>query len=55
MSFAGRIASVFSSGALFGTGSALIFNSVVAAEEKVEPPKYPWSHRGLADSYDHAR
>jgi len=47
------------SGALIGTGSAILINgifvSTVLAEEKVEPPKYPWSHTGLADSYDHAR
>jgi hypothetical protein len=24
-------------------------------EEKVLPPKYPWSHLGLFSSYDHAR
>ena len=37
----------------------LLFTSIIGktvlAEEKVEPPKYPWSHGGLADSYDHAR
>lgn len=27
----------------------------VHAEEKVDPPKYPWSHSGLTESYDHAR
>ena len=47
------------SGSLLGTGSALLINgilsSTVFAEENVEPPKYPWSHNGLADSYDHAR
>lgn len=55
MPIAGRLFALFSSGALCGTGTALLFNSLVAAEEKVDPPKYPWSHSGLADSYDHAR
>lgn len=56
MSFAARrFFSVFSSGALCGIGTALIFNSFVAAEEQLNPPKYPWSHSGLADSFDHAR
>lgn len=27
----------------------------VAAEECVDPPKYPWSHSGWLSSYDHAR
>lgn len=30
-------------------------HSVVHSEEKVAPPKYPWSHLGLFSSYDHAR
>ena len=54
-----RLPKSFLSGALIGTGSAMLINgifvSTVMAEEKVEPPKYPWSHSGLADSYDHAR
>ena len=46
--------------AVGASGSGLIlFSSIlgktVLAEEKVEPPKYPWSHCGLANSYDHAR
>ena len=49
----------FISGVLIGSGSAILINgifiSTVLAEEKVDPPKYPWSHSGLADSYDHAR
>jgi len=27
----------------------------IHAEEKADPPKYPWSHLGLFSSYDHAR
>lgn len=54
-----RVPKSLVSGALIGTGSAILINgifvSTVLAEEKVEPPKYPWSHSGLADSYDHAR
>lgn len=58
----GRLRSLsksFVTGSLIGTGSAILINgifvSTVLAEEKVDPPKYPWSHSGLADSYDHAR
>lgn len=54
-----RLSKFITAGGLVGTGSALIingiFSSTVLAEEKVDPPKYPWSHSGLADSYDHAR
>jgi hypothetical protein len=54
-----RYAKSLISGAFIGTGSAMLINgilvSTVLAEEKVEPPKYPWSHLGLADSYDHSR
>lgn len=46
-------------GSLLGTGTVLLINGIISstvlAEENVEPPKYPWSHNGLADSYDHAR
>lgn len=41
-----------------GSGLILLSSALgkrVLAEEKVDPPKYPWSHSGLADSYDHAR
>lgn len=38
-----------------GSGLILLLGRSVLAEEKVDPPKYPWSHSGLADSYDHAR
>lgn len=54
-----RFTKFVTAGSLIGSGSGIllngIFSSTVLAEEKVEPPKYPWSHSELADSYDHAR
>lgn len=48
-----------SSGLLVGFSSTEIaqkfFTRNVLAEECVEPPNYPWSHRGWLASYDHAR
>lgn len=58
MSF-GRLSKFVGAGGLIGGGSGIlfsgIFGSTVLAEEKVDPPKYPWSHCGLTQSYDHAR
>ncbi len=55
----GRLSKLVGGGGLIGGGSGIfisgIFGPTVLAEEKVEPPKYPWSHSGLTDSYDHAR
>lgn len=48
--------SVATAAVISGSGLLLlVIGKSVLAEEKVEPPKYPWSHSGLADSYDHAR
>lgn len=48
--------SVATAAGISGSGLLLlVIGKSVLAEEKVEPPKYPWSHSGLADAYDHAR
>lgn len=49
-----RVRNFGAASVVFG-GSTFLFGCAVFAEEKVEPPKYPWSHSGLASSYDHAR
>jgi len=38
-----------------GLLSQWVLSSSVRSEEKVDPPKYPWSHSGMASSFDHAR
>ncbi len=49
-------ANKFLIGGVIGSGvSGLVNFSMVFNEEMVTPPKYRWSHSGLADSFDHAR
>ncbi len=42
-----------------GIGFSLLTTGLIvveaSSEDKVDPAKYPWSHSGYTDSYDHAR
>lgn len=39
-----------------GVGLAVALNqAVIAADLELHPPKYPWSHHGMFNAFDHGR